>query len=112
MKLPAADRARVDPEKVRDYLLSGAHPVGRFKATFFSALGYSEDAWEKLRDDLLDIARRDDALPGGPSPHGEKYEVRATLHGPNGRTAKILSVWMVRSFDGETFPRFVTAFPV
>lgn len=41
MRLPAADRAYVDPAKVRDYLLSPVHPEGQFKAAFFRALGYS-----------------------------------------------------------------------
>ena len=41
MLLPGADRAIVDAAKVRDYLLSPEHPVGRFKAVFFGALGYT-----------------------------------------------------------------------
>jgi hypothetical protein len=41
--LPNADRAIVPEAKVRDYLLSNAHPVGRFKAVFFIALGYSAE---------------------------------------------------------------------
>ena len=42
MKLPNASRATIDAAKLRDYLLSPAHPVGRFKAPFFAALGYSQ----------------------------------------------------------------------
>lgn len=34
-KLPNAEQAVVEPAKVRDYLLSSAHPVGRFKAVVF-----------------------------------------------------------------------------
>jgi hypothetical protein len=30
----------VDEQKVRDYLLSPVHPVGRFKARVFAALGF------------------------------------------------------------------------
>ena len=41
MKLPNASGAIIEPAKLRDYLLSPAHPVGRFKAPFFVALGYS-----------------------------------------------------------------------
>jgi Domain of unknown function (DUF6883) len=41
MRLPGIDDAVVDDGKNRDYLLSESHPVGRFKAAFFSALGYS-----------------------------------------------------------------------
>lgn len=44
VKLPGAERAFIDPSKVRDYLLSESHPVGRFKAAFFIALGYSAAA--------------------------------------------------------------------
>jgi hypothetical protein len=40
MNLPNADRAVVDPAKLRDYLLAAGHPVGRFKARFFVSLGY------------------------------------------------------------------------
>ena len=40
MKLPFAERAVVDPDKLRDYLLSSTHPVGRFKAVFFALLGW------------------------------------------------------------------------
>lgn len=43
MNLPGAEEAIVDDAKVRDYLLSREHPVGRFKATFFSGLGYTRD---------------------------------------------------------------------
>ena len=49
MKLPNAAQALIEPAKVRDYLLSPAHPVGRFKAAFFVSLGYSQSEWEKAR---------------------------------------------------------------
>jgi hypothetical protein len=37
--LPNADRAVIEPAKLRDYLLSTVHPLGRFKARFCTALG-------------------------------------------------------------------------
>ena len=40
MQLPWHERAIVEPEKIRDYLLSRAHPVGRIKAAFFESLGF------------------------------------------------------------------------
>jgi hypothetical protein len=43
MKLPFAENALVDAEKVRDYLLSPLHPVGRFRAVFFAGLGYTQE---------------------------------------------------------------------
>jgi hypothetical protein len=107
--LPAAERAYIDPAKVRDYLLSAVHPVGRFKAVVFQALGYKPDEWEKLRDDLLALVRTVEAIPGQTGPFGQKYELSGTLRGPNGREAKFTCVWLV-PVDGEA-PRFITAFP-
>jgi hypothetical protein len=109
MKLPAAERAVVDPTKVRDYLLSPEHPVGRHKARFFSALGFERAAWPALHRMLLEVAREGDASEGSATPYGRKYEVRATIHGPTGRTAEIVTVWII--LVGEDFPRLVTAYP-
>jgi len=39
-KVPNHDRAVIDERKVRDYLLSPVHPIGRHKARFFYRLGY------------------------------------------------------------------------
>jgi hypothetical protein len=107
--LPNADCAIVDDAKVREYLLSASHPVGRFKSVFFIGLGFSAEDWTTLRDALLEFARAGDALPGQASPHGLKFEIRATLRGPSGREASVVTVWMIS--NGQDFAHFVTAFP-
>ena len=109
MKLPATERALIEPAKVRDYLLSREHPVGRFKAVFFESLGYSADAWQQLEADLRALAIAGEAILGDQTKYGQKYEVRGTLNGPSGRGASVVTVWIVRW--GEETPRFVTAFP-
>lgn len=109
MSLPNSDRAVIDPAKVRDYLLSETHPVGRFKAAFFFALGYSTDRWELLRDDLLSLARDRPSSLGKPSAFGQTYQVDGILTGPSGRSAGMRTVWVVRATEDS--PRFVTAFP-
>jgi hypothetical protein len=38
-----------------------------------------------------------------------KYVVRGTLNGPSGEAADVITVWIV--LDGESAPRFVTAYP-
>ena len=68
MKVPQAELAVVDPAKVRDYLLSPEHPVGRFKATFFGSIGYSRDDWDLLVANLRAIVASEDATPGDESP--------------------------------------------
>jgi hypothetical protein len=109
VKIPFAERAVVEGEKVREYLLSATHPVGRFKAAFFSLLGYTDEKWPELQRDLLQIAVRGDAVQGKFSRFGNKYEVPAILTGPSGRSAAVLTVWIVR--HGEEIPRLVTAMP-
>jgi hypothetical protein len=109
VKLPGAERAFVDPAKVRDYLLDPDHPVGHSKARFFGALGFTRARWPALYQVLLDLAVHGRATIGDPSPHGQKYEVHATITGPGQREACLVTVWIVLS--GEDFPRLVTAFP-
>ena len=98
----------VEPAKVRDYLLSRSHPIGRFKAVFFLSLGYTADDWAQLAFDLVQIAHDLDAEDVGSNPFGTKYAVRGTLSGPN-RSGSVVTIWFVR--HSEDFPRFVTAYP-
>jgi hypothetical protein len=107
--LPNADRATIEPSKVRDYLLSPAHPIGRFKAAVFAALGYTHADWERLENDLLLMARANPAIPGQLSAYGQKYEVSGILVGPSGRSGKFVAVWLVPF--GEDVPKLVTVFP-
>jgi hypothetical protein len=109
LRLPNADRAVIDPTKLHGYLLSRSHPVGRFKAVFFSGLGYSSENWQRLAADLRSQHLAHDAVPGKASRHGQTYEIRATLGGPSGRSAAVVSIWFLLA--GEEVPRFVTAYP-
>lgn len=109
MRLPAANRAIVDEAKVRDYLLSLEHPVGRYKAAFFGQLGYSHGDWKRLREDIVSLARRADAEAVELTEYGQKYLTRGILTGPGGNSAEIVAVWLIR--PDENLPRLVTAYP-
>ena len=109
MNLPAADRALIQPEKLRDYLLSTEHPIGRFKAAFFARVGYSRQDWRQLQLDIWQIAQAGTAVERQGSTFGRKYEVNGTLRGPSGREASVTTVWIVK--NGEDFPRLVTVYP-
>ena len=109
MKLPGVENAVVDPKKIRDYLLSTSHPLGRFKATFFLALGYTTSNWDLLARDLRTLAEQQEAVPSSENDYGQKYTVQGILKGPSGRTSEVVTVWIV--LTGELAPRFVTAFP-
>lgn len=92
MRLPNSEAAVVEPEKVRDYLLSPTHQVGRFKATFFAALGYTQENWPDLERDLRLLASEQEGAQGKFSRFGNKYEVSGILTGPIGRSAHVLTV--------------------
>ncbi len=109
MLLPNADVAEIDPQKLHGYLLSSTHPIGRFKARFFAALGYSAQDWQTLEADLRFQHLTQDCQPGESTPEGHLYTIRAILKGPTGQSAMVLSVWFVPTARGV--PRFVTAYP-
>jgi hypothetical protein len=90
MSLPNADRAVVDPAKIRDYLLATAHPAGRFKARFFVSLGYAADQWERLRDDILGIARSGSIAGETAASYGRKFEVDGIHRSVNSRLRRLL----------------------
>lgn len=90
------------------YLLSAVHSVGRHKAIFFHALGYRASEWKTLANDLQAFASGE-ADEVGKTEYWTKYEVRGRISGPAGRSAAIVTAWMV--LRGEEFARFVSAYP-
>jgi len=70
---------------------------------------YSSERWPRFEADLRTQHLSQDATAEEPTSYGQKYAIRATLVGPSGRTAAVVSVWVIRT--GEDFPRFVTAYP-
>ena len=109
MLLPNTDRAEIDPAKLRDYLLSPTHPVGRFKARFFKALGYVAAEWQRLEADLRIQHLSQPATPSGSVVYGQSYTIRAIVKGPNGQAAMVDSVWFIGV--ASDIPRFVTTYP-
>lgn len=107
--LPNVERAVIEPAKLRDYLLSTTHPVGRFKAAFFGALGYRADAWQRLEADLRSQILSQPALELEPTVYGRKFAVHGRIKGPSGVAEDVTSIWIVLA--AEDFPRFVTAYP-
>jgi hypothetical protein len=109
VRLPDRDRAQIDPQKLHGYLLSESHPVGRFKARFFAALGYTAERWQDLEAALRAQHLTQDAALSASMPEGQLFTIRAILNGPSGQSAVVLSVWFVPATGGP--PRFVTAYP-
>lgn len=109
MRLPNATEAVIPIEKLRDYLTSATHPVGRFKAAFFLSLGYTEENSIELETDIRSQHLSFDAEEVESSTFGRKFTITSPISGPSGREAVVTSVWIIRK--DEEIPRFVTAYP-
>jgi hypothetical protein len=109
VRLPNAEQAVIDPRKLRDYVLSPEHPIGRFKAVFFARLGFSVSNWQALDLELRRLAIEGAAELGDPTPFGQKFVVRGAISGPAPRSAKVTAVWII--LIGEANPRLVTVYP-
>jgi len=109
MKLPNAEHAVVDERKLRDYLLSRSHPVGRFKAAFLAREGFSNDSADLLITERLTLAAHGDAQPGEATEYGQKYIISGIHSEPSGSTLEVTSVWILPKPAGV--PRLVTVYP-
>lgn len=108
MLIPNHRQAQVDVEKVTGYLLSQTHSIGKSKAAWFGILGYNQSDWKLLQSDLAKLASKDAVLLSE-TQYGQKYGISSTLIGPNGKSGKVMTVWIIIS--GQKVPRLVTAYP-
>ena len=108
MKLPNADRAVVDIEKLRDYCLSTSHPRGRHKARVFTtALGITSDDVEELKQAILSAVITEEATSTERDEYGQRYMVDFSMK-RQGKEAVIRSSWIVRA--GENYPRLTSCY--
>ncbi|MGH2951149.1 MAG: DUF6883 domain-containing protein [Solirubrobacterales bacterium] len=107
--LPAADRAVIEPEKLRDYVLSSDHEHGRHKArVFMSALGIDRDGWEYLREQIAThvvVAEVSEVRTGR---YGMRYSVPMLIEGLNGQTHEVTTGWIIER-EGAP-PRLTSAY--
>ena len=107
--LPNGDRAEVDMRKLTGYCLNAEHPHGGPKARVFRAfIGLTSEHAELLRSRLLEAARSETAEPKIIDEHGERYEIKFFMQGPNGNTAEVTSGWIIDT--GQDFPRLTSCY--
>lgn len=80
-----------------------------FQGRLLLSLGYTSDAWQRLESDLRLQHLTQETELRETTAYGQKYEIRATLMGPAGIPADVVSVWIV--LKDEEVPRFITAYP-
>jgi Domain of unknown function (DUF6883) len=110
MKLPHADTAVVEREKIVDYLLNSAHRYGASKARFFSEFGFRVERWEELAGALREHSRAFDVVRERETGFGPRYVVEGELDTPCGRRPRVRTIWQ---FDrGAVAPRLISAYPL
>jgi hypothetical protein len=108
MRLPNAEHAVVEIEKLRDYALNPDHDAGKHKArVFHSALGFRQADAERLRQMVLTAAYTEEAKPGKLLAHGQMYTMDFNVQGFSGAVT-IRTGWIVAT--GTDFPRLVTCY--
>ena len=110
MPIPGFENAVIEPAKLRDYVLSEEHPVGRYKAAVFKKLGYARENWKDLEEDIRKQILPGQFEPGETTPFGKKYAVKGILTEPSGAAAPVVTVWIVKR--GDEIPTFVTIYPL
>ncbi len=110
MRLPNAEDARVDREKLTDYLLCVSHPDGASKAEFFARLGFRLEDWAALADALRRHGAHGGVVNTVDSAYGTRYAVDGPLETPDGRNPLVRTVWIVEK--GSARPRLITAHPL
>jgi hypothetical protein len=95
---------QLEPRKVRDYLLSLTHPVGRHKAAFFLKLGFDREGSGLPDRCPRDHPRNGEATQLEASRYGRKFQVVGEIGGE-----RVVTVWII--LDGEKSPRLITAYP-
>ena len=110
MRLPSANLAIVEREKITDYLLNAEHPDNGGKAAFFIGLDFSREDSSTFKDALRKLALLGDVTESMETVHGTKYIVDGELENPAGKEPWVRSIWIIDT--GRDFPRLVTAYPL
>ena len=110
MRLPNANVAVVEREKITEYLLNVEHRHGASKARFFAEFGFRLQKWETLADSLREHGRAYEVARTRQTFWGPRFELDGELTVPDGRAPRVCTGWQLD--DGEIAPRLITAYPL
>jgi len=110
MEFSNRENAYIPLSKLKDYLLSETHLVGKSKAKFLRSFGFNEMNIDMLVQGLISIAHSGDIKEVLSSPYGVKYVIDGLLRTPAGGFIEMRTIWITDK--GQVRPRFVTAYPI
>jgi hypothetical protein len=108
-RFPPDTEVDIPDEKLLSYILSEAHPVGKWKAGFFRRFGIDSKNFDVLRSQLVDVLLNNDIVQEFENPYGIKYVVDGIVRVPSGAVLELRTVWA--RDKGSTTVRFVTTYP-
>ncbi|MEM9772279.1 MAG: DUF6883 domain-containing protein [Cyanobacteria bacterium P01_D01_bin.73] len=87
----------INPEKITEYSLNPNHKRGANKArVFYSALGYTQENYQPLIDQIRDKVLDAEAIPGKQDQYGQRYTVTLEIEGIDvNQRALVLTGWIV-----------------
>ncbi len=112
MKIPNAEKAFVEKQKLTSYLFKLTHKVGYSKAKFFRANGFNESNLAYFESELLKVASENEVSEIEQTSFGNfgnLYVIVGSIDAPNGQKIRVRTVWEIR--EGAENPRLVTAYP-
>jgi hypothetical protein len=108
VRLPNAHLATIDLRKLREYSLNPDHPRGAHKARVFaSALGYTFNDAEHLREEILRAAVSQEAIKIKDDRYGSHYVVDFGVR-RSSRSVIVRTCWLVA--DEVGIPRLTSCF--
>lgn len=111
--LPENEQARIDSAKFERYSMNpnNANNGGKWQA--FEQLGYDVQTPEGRSQGAQDVIAQlrgklpnESATEAKSTSFGRRFEVRADITGPNGRTGTLNTIWQYDS--GSNVPRLIT----
>ena len=105
--------AVIEPSKFINYSMDPMNPGNQGKWKAFQMIGFdvsninsrrksAKNIIDQIRDNLSTVP----AKPGKLSRYGQRFEVRISITGPNGRDGTLLTIWQIDR-DKEN-PRLIT----
>ena len=109
MRLPNAQRAWVEREKITEYLLSTSSPGGQSKAIFFLQFGFNADSWNEFATALKLQGSTQEVVLTEETDYGTRYYVDGIIETPDGRNPRVRTIWQIDT--GTDYPRLITTYP-
>jgi len=94
-------------EKLVNYALDPLKEPNKAMA-FKKALGYTQDNYQSLKDQIMELADESKFVEKGDSGYGMKYEYIFEATGANGEKANVLTAWIHEGEDKRLTSVYVT----